>query len=534
MNCLVLEERGRRLVIDCGLTFDDRGLGIDTIHADLSWLEERPEALDGIVVTHGHEDHVGAVPHLLERCSAPIFGPPYALGVLRERLAQHGGLDAAPTIRAIAPGDRIEIGPFEIEPYRVTHSMPDCTGMIVRTGQGVVIHSGDFKIEDDPPDGEGFDWARLERLRDEEGVRLLLSDSTNALSEGSTGAENDVAERLEAIVRDAPHRVVVTLFASNVHRLRALARIAKRTGRKLCLLGRSLDMHARIGAEAGYLPDIDAVRIPRELARSIPRDELLVLATGTQGEPPAAFARLAHGRHPDLDLEPGDRVIHSARIIPGCENNVYPLFNALARAGIEIVWRRLDPGVHVSGHAHRGEQRRLLEALRPASFIPLHGTYVHMQHHAELARGVGIDDVLVIENGTVVEVEADQPLRIAGEVPTGRVHRERGQPLDPRVLRDRSLLAELGVAVVSVAVDGRGRPTAPLDLVTRGVLVEDDNEDMLDAACEYVHRALERHRYVVDRPDLDDVEQVARRGLKRFFSKHFHKKPLCYATVIRR
>lgn len=535
MNCLALELGGRRLVIDCGLTFDDRGLGIDVVHADLSYLAEHPERLEGIVVTHGHEDHVGAVPYLLEACGpAPVFAPPYALGVLKERLSQHPAGDVPGlALHAMRPGDRIPLGPFEVEPYRVTHSMPDCTGLIVRTDQGVLVHSGDFKIEDDPTDGEGFDWDRLGRLRDDEGVRVLLSDSTNALVEGSTGAERSVAERLREIVDAAEGRVVVTLFASNVHRLRALAEIARATGRKLCLFGRSLKMHARIAQEEGYLPGLDAVEIPTEMAKSTRRDRLLVLATGTQGEPPAAFARLATANHPDLDLEPGDVVVHSARIIPGCETRVYPLFDELARRGIDVLWRRLDPGVHVSGHAHQGEQRRLIEALRPQAFIPLHGTHMHMQKHAEIARDCGIEDVLVVGNGQVVEVDAG-PLAITGVVPTGRVHRERGQALDERVLRDRSLLASLGFAVVSAIVDHRGRPVAPLDLLTRGVLHEDERPELLDDACDEVHLALTRHRYPAERPDLDDVEGVAKRALKRFFSRRLQKKPLCYAMIHRR
>jgi len=533
MNCLAIEEGQHRLVIDCGLTFDDRGLGVDTTHADFSWLEASPERLSAIIITHGHEDHVGAVPHLLEHCPAPVYAPPYALAILRERLAQRAPLPVEPELHPLRPGDRIAVGPFEVEPYRVTHSMPDCTGVIVRTGQGVIVHSGDFKVDEAPLDGECIDFDRLERLRDEEGVRLFLSDSTNAMVEGSTGPEHAVATRLEEIVSESEGRVIVTLFASNVHRLRTLAKIANITDRKLCLLGRSLQMHARIAEQEGYLPGLAEVRVHRDMARKLPRDKVLVLATGTQGEKAAAFSRLARGNHPDLTLEPGDRVIHSARIIPGCETSVYPLFNELARRDIEIIWQRIDPGIHVSGHAHRGEQRRLIEALRPEAFIPVHGTLVHMRHHAALARECGVEDVLTIENGAIVEVGSG-PLQCVGTAPTGRVHRERGNIIGDRVLHDRSLLAELGVAVVTAVVDNRGYPVAPLDLLTRGVMHEDENQNLLDEACDQIFEALSKARYVEERPEEEAVELVARRALKRFFAKRFQKKPLCYAMVTRR
>lgn len=531
MNCLALEYGEHRVVIDCGLAFDDRGIGVDTIHADFRWLNEAPERLDAIFLTHGHEDHVGAVPYLLEGCEVPVYGPPYALAVLRERLAQHPGLPFEPELHAIAPGDRIEIGPFEVEPYRVTHSMPDCTGLIVRTPAGVVVHSGDFKIEDDPADGEGWDQARLERLRDEEGVRLLLSDSTNALVTGSTGGELDTAKHLHAIISRAPARVVVTLFSSNVHRLRGLADIARRTGRKLLLLGRSLDTHARIAAREGYLPDLSDLLVANAHAKRMARNELLVLATGTQGEPAAAFSRLARGEHHDLELDKGDLVIHSARIIPGCDTQVFPLFDALARREIDVVFQRLDPGVHVSGHAHQDELRRLVETLRPTAFIPLHGTFVHMRRHAELARECGVEDVLVVENGNVVEV--GERLEVTSRVPTGRIFRERGVTVDPRVLRDRALLAELGIAVITVAIDDRGRPSAPLHLLTRGVLYESASQEILDDARDYVSKALLRAKYLAARPDEEDVAGEAKRALKRFFAKRFPRKPLCYAVVVR-
>jgi ribonuclease J len=532
MNCMAIELDGARIVVDCGISFDSRGLGADVLHADLSWLEASPDRLQAIVLTHGHEDHIGAVPYLVRACPVPIFGPPYAIALLRERCLE-AQVEIDHLVRPLRPGDRVQAGPFEIEPFRVTHSMPDCTGLILRTPCGVVVHSGDFKIDEDPTDGEKFDLPRLARLREEEGVRLLMSDSTNALAPGSSGGERAVHDRLEALVREAPARVVVSLFASNVHRVRALGEIAERTGRKLVLLGRSLDTHARLSEPLGHLPDLGAVRIPRELSREVARDRLLVLATGTQGEEPAALARLANGTHPELTLEPGDRVIHSARIIPGNEQIVYGIINKLERRGVEVRWAALDPAIHVSGHAHRGEQRTLLETLRPASFLPVHGTHLHLRHHAELARECGVKDTLVAENGSLIEL-GEQGLRVVAQVPVGRVYRERGVSVSDRVLRDRKVLAQSGVAIVTAIVADDGRPVAPCELLTRGVLSDDEEADLLDAACDEVTDALANARWVEDRPDLDELEDVAARALRRFLLKRTGRRPLCCAIVHRR
>ncbi|MFK7991522.1 MAG: ribonuclease J [Sandaracinaceae bacterium] len=531
MNCMVVEIGDDRILVDCGLSFDDRGLGVDVIHADLTYVTDAPEKLRAIVLTHGHEDHLGAVPYLLRELSVPVYGPPYALALLEEKMAWDAP-DIELDLHPIEPGDRVPFGPMSVEPYRVTHSMSDCTGLILRTPHGVVVHSGDFKIDEAPTDGAALDFDRLAQVRDEEGgIRLFFSDSTNSVSEGSTGPEHAVRDRLEELVREADERVCVTLFASNGHRLRSLAEVARKTGRKLCLLGRSLHLHAKIGQRLGHLPDLSDVQIPASSAKSVPRGELLVLATGTQGEPRAAFSRLAKDEHPDLGLESGDLVIHSARVIPGHEQKVYGLINTLERRGIAVLWRRVETGIHVSGHAHRDEQRRIIEHLAPRAFVPVHGTYLHLKNHAAIARECGVEEVEVVENGAVLSL--GEKLTVDGRVPTGRVYRERGKAVHPRTIKDRALLAELGIAFVTVIIDDAGRPAGPVDLLTRGVCHEEDSEELLDDACDAVYEALMARRWHEDRPSAELVESEARRSLKRFFSKRLRKKPLCYASVLR-
>jgi len=327
----------------------------------------------------------------------------------------------------------------------------DATALILRTPAGTVVHSGDFKIDHAPPDGEGFDADRLREVGDE-GVRLLLSDSTNTWADGTTGREQDVADTLSELIGQAKQRIVVSIFASNVHRLRALFAAAETHDKKICLLGRSVHRHVEAATSLGYLPDISSRIVAAEHAESVERGQLLVIATGTQGEPRAAMARLAKGTHPALTLETGDDVVLSSRVIPGNEQGVYTLINDLTRQGLRVRFRATSPEVHVSGHAHREEQREMLELVRPRAFMPVHGTLVHLEHHALLAEEAGVEQCLVVENGAVVEMTSEG-VEVVDRTEVGRVHVDAGEEIPETVLRDRALLAELGIAVVVVPLD---------------------------------------------------------------------------------
>ncbi len=429
MNCLAVEAGERILVVDCGIGFCDDHPTARVMHADFTWLIERVAQIDAIVITHGHEDHIGALPQLLSHARAPVYAPPYALDLIKARLDEHRGLKA--TLTPSGAGDVIVGKTMEVERFAVHHSIVDATGLIFRTPVGTIVHSGDFKIETNPAKGQHFDRARLEAVG-REGVRLLLSDSTNVFVEGRAGDERDVATSLRPLIGSIPTRVVVSIFASNVFRLRTVIEIAKEAGRKVCLLGRSVRKHVEIAQAHGWLPDLSTTLVAVDQAAQLPRERLLVIATGTQGEPEAALARLAHGTQRHLELEPEDFVILSSRVIPGNEESVSAIVKRLVKRGIHVRDVGSDPGLHVSGHAAQDEQRALIELVRPQAFVPVHGTPAHLERHAALATEQGIAQTMVIGNGTVLEVTAHELLR-SGSVATGRVYlEENGKTARPR------------------------------------------------------------------------------------------------------
>jgi ribonuclease J len=543
MNCLALVQRGEALVVDCGVTFDDRGLGVDVVHPDFAALDDYRVA--GLFVTHGHEDHIGAIPYFLRRFDVPVYGPRYALGLVRERAAEHEILDHV-SLREAAPRTPVRVGSFEVEPIRVTHSIADATALAIRTDAGTVVHTGDFKFDDAPPDGETFDVARFGELASE-GVRLLLSDSTNVDARGPTGSEEGVGKALNEIVERAEQAVIVAIFASNVHRLRLLGDIARKHGRKIVALGRSVSTHARVargtvrstgeGAGRPYLEWPSDLVWPADRARELPRRAVLGVATGTQGEEPAALARLARGEHPAFDLQAGDTVVLSSRVIPGNEPGVMRVVSDLLRRGVELRSWWSDRAVHVSGHAHREEQRRMLELVRPRAFVPVHGTLHHLLRHAALARELGVPEVTVLENGDVGEVD-DGPLRKSGRAHAGRVHVVAGRPLPANVLHERAALAAHGAAHVVVPVDRRGFVAGDVALATRGVLDESLDAHIVAAARDAARAAVDELGASVDDlaraalPDAD-IAEVARHAVRRSLARVLGFKPVTTVTVVR-
>ena len=468
MNCLAIEQRDGIVVIDCGIGFSENDLGIDVIHPDFDWIFERASRVHGVFLTHGHEDHIGGLPYLLGELDVPVWGPPHALGLVRRRLAEHDFSPGDVELREAVAGRTYEVGPFAIEPVRVAHSIVEASALHLTTAAGAIVHTGDFNMDPDPPDGEPTDEARLAALGDA-GVSLILSDSTNVDVAERPGSERGVAAAVERIVERATGRVVIALFASNVQRLITFGEMAVRLGRKLCLLGRSLEAHA------GVARDIRRVRWPSDLvvspdqAKKLPRDQLIVLAGGTQAEHGSSMRRLSLGSHPELKLEPGDTAIFSSRAIPGNERVVFGMMNDLLRLGVVVHSRATDPEIHTSGHPGRTELEHMLALVRPRCFLPLHGTLHHLQRHAELASRLGIERTTVVENGTPVLCDGHTLVR---ETPVrhGKVMVAKGgETLSDEALRGRAELGRSGIVVVALGVEpARSEPNS-VRVVARGV-----------------------------------------------------------------
>jgi ribonuclease J len=528
MNCMSIEHDDHRLLVDCGVTFPDHPFGTDVIRPDFKHLRDTPKQHTALWVTHGHEDHIGAIPYLLREQSVRIYGPPYALALVRERLSESPPT-RMPELVPIVPRQRYSFGPFEAEPVRVTHSIADATSLALRTPAGLIVHTGDFKIDATPTDHEHFDRERFRELGDE-GVRLLLSDSTNIDSEGEAGSERGVASTLADIVERATARVVVTLFASNTHRLRAVIDAAERTGRKICWLGRSVQTHSRVAASTGYLDRAEELTIAPAQAAFLPRHKVLFAATGSQGEPASALTRIARRTHPHLALEPGDLVVLSSRVIPGNDRPVSDVVDALLRQGVQVLDRRSDRGVHVSGHAHRGEQRAMLELVRPQSFVPVHGTLHHLNRHAELAREVGVRDTAIAQNGDVIELEP-RSMRVVDRAFTGRVHVARGKDVTDEVIADRTRLAEMGAVAISFVIDPQGRLLASPDLTARGVSLAGDMSEVIAQARVVAKRAL---RFAFEDGfgnDHDALRETIRRKMTRFFFDSLGQRVVCLVLL---
>jgi len=533
-NCACVEVGGRIMILDCGLMFPDTDMpGIDLVLPDFSYLRQNADRVEGCIVTHGHEDHCGGLSFLLRDLSFPIYGSELTLGLAKSRIEEAGLLDRTELI-SVRDGERRQIGPFDVEFIPVTHSVPHGFATAFHTPSGVILHSGDFKIDLTPVDGRAMDLARIGAIADGPGIKLLLSDSTNAEEEGHSSSERGVGRVLATLFAAHPDtRVIMACFASHIHRIQQIADAAIANGRTVATLGRSMGKNVALARSMGLLRIPDDRLIDIERIGDLDPRRLCVISTGSQGEPMSALSLMASADNKWMSVGDGDLVVLSSHAIPGNETNVGKVIDGLCRLGAEVVHSGLAD-VHVSGHAKRDELRTLLSLARPECFIPVHGEFRHLTHHARLAEEMGVAParVLLAEDGDVVELN-DRGIDFAGEVPAGYLYVDGiVGDVGQGVLRDRRVLAEEGVVVVVVTVDAKsGEILTGPEIITRGWVYAPEAEELLGEARQAVLEALEQ---AADSGSVDceALRRRARSALGKFVSERTKRRPMIVPIVM--
>jgi len=528
---MIVEWGNHIVVIDVGVMFPQNDMwGIDLVIPDFGYLLDKRDWVEGIIITHGHEDHTGGLPYLLREIQAPIFATRLTLGLIEVKLREYGMLSRA-ELHRINAGGTLSLGPFQFEFFAINHSIPDGVGLAINTPQGLVVHSGDFKIDYTPVDGQPADLGKLAELGNR-GVLVLLADSTNSESPGFTPSERVIDQAFDQAFEEAPGRIIVTTFASLISRIQQVVNAAQRHSRKVAVTGRSMEENIGIARELGYL-DIpsDLLVSLSEVEKLHPR-QVVIIATGSQGEPSAALARMARGQHHQIEIVPGDTVIISSHPIPGNEELINDTINRLFQRGANVIYDRIAP-VHVSGHASQEEQKLLISLVRPRYFVPIHGELRHLKLHARLAQQMGIppERTLVVENGYVLEFD-ERGGRIGERIPGGYVFVDGAGVGDvgPAVLRDREILGQDGVVVAVAKVDTwthrlRERP----EIRTRGFVYVRESEDLLAGALEEIEQALQKG----GPPDTRKAaESRIREALQRYFYQEIRRRPMIFPIVV--
>ncbi len=533
-NCACIEVGGRIVVLDCGVMFPEPDMpGIDLVLPDLTYLRDNADAVEAVVLTHGHEDHTGGLAFLLRDLAVPVYGSALTLGLARNRV-EEAGLEDRATFIEVADGDRVAIGPFEVEFIPVTHSVPHGFATAFHTPQGVILHSGDFKIDLTPVDGRLTDLAHIGALAEDPGIRLLLSDSTNAEEPGFTESETTVGATLRRLFLGYPgRRLIVTCFASHIHRVQQVVDAAVASGRTVATLGRSMAKNVELARRLGLLEIPDGALVDVERIDDMDPGKVCVVSTGSQGEPLSALSLMAAGESKWLRLRPDDVVVISAHPIPGNEWAVGRVIDGLHRRGAEVVHTGIEP-VHVSGHARQGELKVLLSVARPEWFIPVHGEYRHLVNHIELARRMGVaeEKALLCEDGDSV-VLGDKGLRRGDSVPAGFLYVD-GTVGDVGhgVLRDRRVLAEEGIVVVVATVDPHaGEIVGAPEIITRGWVHAPEAEELLGEASDVVRASLEQ-ALADGATDHETLRRHARKALGKFVGERTRRRPMIVPIVV--
>ncbi|PYT97483.1 MAG: ribonuclease J [Acidobacteria bacterium] len=533
MNMMVLRLGDDIIVIDAGMMFPESELlGVDLVIPDISYLKQNRAKVRAIVLTHGHEDHIGALPYILRDLNVPLYGTRFTLALVKKRVEEAGLLDST-TLREVLPGRTIEIGPFEIEFISVTHSTLDCVALAIRTPLGVIIHTGDFKIDQTPVDGASFDLHALAKYGSE-GVLALFSDSTNVERPGFTPSERAVVPRIEELSRSAPRRVILSCFASSIHRIQQVIDIAVRVNRKVAFVGRSMIDNVEIAHSLGLLqiPDGMVVR-PQDIRGFDPR-RLVILASGSQAEPMSSLSRIAVDNHRHVSIDENDTVILSARIIPGNEKSIFRMLDHMFRRRALVYYDNSGGLIHVSGHASQEEQKLILQLVKPKYFVPVHGEYRHLFRHAALAHQLGAvsEEIFLLENGQAIEFTEEGAQR-RDPVTAGRVLVDSGslEEIEEVVIRDRKHLSEDGVVVPIIAIDKHtGKLESQPEIVTRGLMSE-NGQELLVGAREVLMKTVAESNSE-ENSDWGVIKEKIRVDLKRYINKQTSKRPLILPVIL--
>jgi ribonuclease J len=536
MNCMAIRYGDDIIVVDAGMMFPDAELlGVDIVTPDFAYLEQNREKVLGLILTHGHEDHIGAVPFLLSEINMPVYSAAFTLNMVERRLDEHGMLGDA-KLHRVKPGSRIQLGAFSIEFIHVTHSIVSSMALAITTPLGVIVHTGDFKVDPTPTDNEPFDLHTFAEYG-KRGVLLLMSDSTNVDRPGYTESERAVRPRLDEIFYRAERRLVISCFSSSIHRLQQILDVAAEYGRKVAFLGRSMNNVTEIAHSLGLLSLPDGILLrPQDIMQADP-SKVVVVASGTQGEPMSALSRIAVDNHKNLSVERGDTVVLSARIIPGNEKGIYRMINHFAKRGAEVIYGSMNPPVHVSGHASVEELRLVLNLLRPRYFLPIHGEYRQLAKHAALAshlRGAGLEETFTLETGETLEIDRAGARR-GEKVQVGRVCIDSGtidEVVEDIVIRDRRHLSEDGFVLPIIAISkNSGRNETLPEIVSRGFMSFEDGSELLQKARQVVARTLETSSEE-ERTDWGVMQEKIRADLKRFLNKETSRRPLIMPVIL--
>jgi Predicted hydrolase of the metallo-beta-lactamase superfamily len=534
MNCMALRWQDDILVIDAGLMFpEEELLGVDIVVPDISYLTENRDKVRGIVLTHGHEDHIGGLPWILSELNVPVFGTEFTLAFVEGKLEEHNLLDDA-ELNEIVPGHRVTLGPFSIMPIRVTHSLVDCVALAIHTPIGVVLHTGDFKVDLSPTDGQPFDLQAFAELG-KQGVLALLQDSTNVDRRGYTPSEKAVRPRLDEIFGQTTKKLFFSCFSSSIHRIRLAMDLAAEHGRKVAIIGRSLDNSTEIAQDLGYLEPAPSLIINPGQIKDFAADKLCIMITGTQGEPMSALSRAAVNNHKFAHIEAGDTVLMSSRVIPGNEKSIYRVIDHLERRDAKVIYDDGASGlIHVSGHGSQEELRLMINLVRPKFFVPIHGDYRHLKRHVELASSMGlIEKAILLEDGDVLEIDRISATK-TGKVTVGRVCIDSGgaasDVVEDLIIRDRKHLSEDGIVLPIIAINkSTGKLENLPEIVMRGMAVPE--EGLIAEARQVVQRTLDGSSGE-EKADYGVIKEKIRTDLKRFIQKSTSRRPLIMPVIL--